>query len=268
MKNIEKIKSELAKRGINAEEVEIFKNGIRCMGFQIMTDLNVRPIVYYSQDETLSTFMEKIYVAMRQLPEFKIDVLKDRDFVLSNLFVSVQRKCVQEDVLSRNYLNVEVIMRLHINFGDVEEGSIKVSETLLDYAGISIEDAWKVAGENTKKKIFIKSMATILEMPEELFPEPLYVATTNNYVDGASALLYSDIFRKFCQNKGWSSCIILPSSTQEVLIVPDEDEFYYAGFAHIVNEVNNTVVDSMIQLDPVVYRYDIFADKIEIVAEV
>lgn len=269
MKNFDNIKNELAKRGINAEEVEVIKNGITCVGFQIMTDSNVRPVVYYSQNETLNSFMDKIYVAMRQLPDFDIAVLEDRDFVLSNLYVTVQRRCNQADVLTRDYLNLEVVMRLHISLDDQDKsGSIKVSSTLLEMAKISIEDAWKAALCNMKSTISVRSMAAVLGMPEELFPVPFHVVTTENGMDGASALLYPEIFKLFCQQHGVDACIILPSSTQEVLVVPDEDGNSYDDFAMMVNKVNNTEVDPIIQLDPVVYRYDIISNKIKIVAEV
>ena len=269
MKNFDNIKNELAMRGISAEQVEVVKNGIPCVGFQIMTDSNVRPVVYYSQTETISSFIDKIYAAMRQLPDFDLEVLKDRDFVLSNLYVTVQRKGDQEDVLFRNHLNLEVVMRVRVSFDNQEEsGSIKVSSALLEMAGITIEDAWRVALCNMKSMISVRSMAAVLGMPEELFPAPFHVVTTENGMDGASALLYPDIFESFCQQHEVDACIILPSSTQEVLVVPDEDENCYDEFAMMVNEVNNSEVDPMIQLDPVVYRYDIVSNEIKIVAEV
>ena len=269
MKNLDNIKNELAKRGINAEAVEVVKNGITCVGFQIMTDSNVRPVVYYSQNETLNSFMDKIYTAMRQLPDLDLAVLEDRNFVLSNLYVTVQRKCNQANVLTRDYLNLEVVMRLHITLDDQDEsGSIKVSSALLEMAEISIEDAWKAALCNMKSTISIRSMAVVLGMPEELFPAPFHVVTTENGMDGAAALLYPEVFKSFCQANEVDACIILPSSTQEVLVVPDEEGTCYDDFAMVVNEVNNTEVDPMIQLDPVVYRYDIASNEIKIVAEV
>lgn len=188
MMNIENIKNELAVRGIKAEQVEVVKNGISCVGFQIITNSNVRPVVYYSQNETLSSF--------------------------------------------------------------------------------SIEDAWKAALNNMKSAISVRSMAAVLGMPEELFPAPFHIVTTENGVDGASALLYPEIFNTFCQQHEIGECIILPSSTQEVLVIPDKkDGICYDDFARMVNEVNNTEVDPMIRLYPVVYRYDIVSNMIKIVAE-
>lgn len=268
-KNLENIKNELAMRGIRAEEVEVVKNGISCVGFQIITNSNVRPVVYYSQNETLSSFMEKIDAAMKHLPDFNFAVLKDKDCVISNLYVTVQRRCEQHDVLAFDYLNLEAVMRLRISFDDQEErGSIKVSSLLLEMAGITAEDAWEAALCNMKTAICVRSMAAVLGMPEELFPAPFHVVTTENGMDGASALLYPEIFNSYCQQHEIDACIILPSSTQEVLVVPDEDGICYDDFAGMVNEVNNEEVDPMIRLDPVVYRYDIVSNEIKIVAEV
>lgn len=269
MMNIENIKNELAVRGIKAEQVEVVKNGISCVGFQIITNSNVRPVVYYSQNETLSSFMEKIDAAVKHLPDFNFVVLQDKDYVISNLYVTVQRRCEQDDVLAFDYLNLEAVMRLRISLDDQEErGSIKVSSSLLEMAGISIEDAWKAALNNMKSAISVRSMAAVLGMPEELFPAPFHIVTTENGVDGASALLYPEIFNTFCQQHEIGECIILPSSTQEVLVIPDKkDGICYDDFARMVNEVNNTEVDPMIRLYPVVYRYDIVSNMIKIVAE-
>lgn len=268
MKNLENIKNELVKRGISAEQVEIVKNGVSCVGFQIMTNSNVRPVVYYSQNETVKSFMDKVYVAMKQMPDIDIDVLKDKDFVLSNLYVTVQRRSGQEEVLKRDYLNLEVVMRLRIRIEDQEEsGSLKVSPSVLEMSGVTIENAWTVALSNMKSLISIRSMASVLGVPDELFPVSFYIVTTENGMDGASALLYPEIFKSFCQQYGIDSCIILPSSTQEVLVFLDEECSRYNDFAMMVNEVNNMEVDPVIQLDPVVYRYDTITDAIKIVAE-
>lgn len=268
MKYIEKIESELAKRGINAEKVEVFKNGIRCDGFQIMTNSNVCPVVYYSEGETINAFLQKVYSAMREIPDLDLDTLRNKDFVKSHLYVSVHRRSNGKDVLSRNHLNLEVVMRLHIFDNQDERGSIKVSSSLLAMSGLSIDDAWKIALANTKALISIRSMASVLGVSEELFPTLFYIATTDNGMDGASALLYVEIFKDFCIKHKIDACIILPSSTQEVIIVPDEGCVCYKDFAVIVNDINNTNVDPLIQLDPVVYRYDLCSNMIKIVAEV
>ena len=67
--------------------------------------------------------------------------------------------------------------------------------------------------------------------------------------------------------QGIESVLILPSSTQELLIIPENDNVCYADFASMVDEVNRAEVDPLIQLDPVVYRYDLESDSIKIVAE-
>lgn len=270
MKNIEKIKSELAKRGINAEKVVVFKNGIRCDGFQIMTNSNVCPVVYYSEGETINAFLQKVYFALRGIPDLDLDMLRNEDFIKSHLYVSVQRRSNGHDVLSRNYLNLEVVMclRLHLFDDRDEQGSIRVSSSLLAMSDLSIDNAWEIALKNTQSLISIRSISSVLGVSEDLFPTLFYVATTDNGMDGASALLYVEIFKDFCLKHKIDACIILPSSTQEVMVLPDKGYGCYKDFAVIVNDINNTNVDPLIQLDPVVYRYDLCSDMIKIVAEV
>lgn len=267
MMNLENIKKELAARGIEADQVEVVKNGVSCVGFRIVTGTSIAPIVYYSQQETLENFMLRINEALSHTLDFNIEELLKPAYILQNLYVSVQRFSEEEDLVKKKVLNIEAYLRIYVDFSEKEEnGSIKVSKDLLRMSGLSEEKVWDQANKNMASAFRVRSMAAVLGMPEELFPAPFYVVTTQNGIDGASALLYPEIFKNFCKEYGIGSVVILPSSTQEVLIIPEDDSMCYADFADMVNEVNNTEVDPKIQLDPVVYRYDLESDEIQIVA--
>lgn len=79
--------------------------------------------------------------------------------------------------------------------------------------------------------------------------------------------MFPDLFRAFCDDQAITSCIILPSSTQEVLLARDDGRIDYHDYAMMVREINEAEVDPLIQLDPVVYRYDFDSGVIQIVAE-
>lgn len=266
--NFDNIKMELAARGIEAEQVMVTKNGVPCVGFRIVTGTNISPVVYYSQQETIESFLLRINKALTQIPDISVDCLSDRDYLLKNLYVSVQKVGNENHLVKRKIMNFEAFLRIKvIVLRDGEVGSIKVTDALLDMSGISVDEAWNRAISNMVDAFSVRSMAAVLGLSEELFDEPFYVVTTKSGVDGAAALLYPKIFRNFCLEKGIESALILPSSTQEVLIIPEDVDVDYVDFANMVNEINNTEVDPMIQLDPVVYRYDINSDSIQIVAE-
>lgn len=265
---IANIKRELEAKGIRANYVELIKNGITCKGFQIITDSKISPLIYCSENETVNEFLSKVDAALKQVKEFDISILEDKAYVLRNLNVSVQRKSHSRYVVNRDFLNLEAIMRVRINCdNDNCIESVAVSENLLNLLGISINEAWNRAIENMASELKIQSMASILGIPEEFFPDKHYVVTTNRGVDGAAALLHPLTFRRFCFQHGIRSCLILPSSTQELIIICDNQQYSYMELAELVQDVNATAVDSVLQLHPTVYRYDLQSDDIRIVAE-
>lgn len=264
----ERINEALVARGIDAEQVEVTKNGIPCVGFRIITGTNVSPIVYYSQQDTLESFFERINEAVAQTPEFDLDCLKDKEYVSRNLRVSVQKTSNDNSLIKKPVLNIEAFLRIKAgSLGDGDIGSIRVTDALLSMCGVSADDAWMWASINMEKTFNVRSMADVLGLPDDLFPNPFFVVTTEDGIDGASSLMFPEIFRNFCLTMDLDAVLILPSSTQEVLLIPENVGADYSEFAEMVDTVNRTEVDPLIQLDPVVYRYDIESDDIQIVAE-
>ena len=268
--NLENIRRELEARGIEAEQVEVVKNGIECIGFRLVTDTNISPVVYYSGSETVESFMIRIEAALKETPTFDLEKLNDREYVMENLYVSVQRISDDEKQVKRQILNAEAILRVQVTFeNNTESGSIRVTQDFLKSLEIPAEEAWAQAMANMRPVFRVVCMADLLGVPKEDCEAPFYVVTTETGTDGAAALLFRDIFRDFCRRHETESVVILPSSTQEILLLP-EDEFSisYEELAHMVDEINRAQVDPVIQLDPVVYRFDLDSDDIGIVAEV
>ena len=93
-------------------------------------------------------------------------------------------------------------------------------------------------------------------MPEEMMGDVLfYVATYQDKAYGAGILAIPEVLHSFCESKGYSRINILPSSTEEIIILPDE-EADPETLAALVDDVNTSTVDEVLQLDPAVYLYD------------
>lgn len=266
-RNIENIKRELKVRGIQSEQVHVVKNGVSFDGLRIDNGTNISPVVYWSPGESMEDFVAKIGEALRRPLDISAEYLTDREYLLRNIYVSVQKVGNETHLIKRKVMNLEAILRVKVNIlKNGEIGSFKVTDELLKASNISTNEAWDCAIGNMANEFIIKSLDAIFGFPEEK-DSLFYIVTTKNCVDGASALLYPQIFRNFCRKKGVESVLILPSSTEEVLIVQEAVDIGYANFAQMVKEVNNTAVARSQQLDPVVYRYDIKSNCIQIVAD-
>ena len=89
----------------------------------------------------------------------------------------------------------------------------------------------------------------------------MYVLTNREKLYGASAMLYSEKMKGLADRLG-SDLLILPCSTHEVLLLPDDCDHDYEPYKKMVHAVNTTQVDPEEILSFNLYRYD--RDKAEI----
>lgn len=255
----------LAKAGIEAAEVEIVKNGIVCTGYQIDNGTNVKPVIYFSEEETVEAFVERALDASKlPAPEIDGEDIISRERLLQNTILCVQKQGT-ESIVKKEYLNLELYLRVEVDMiDDGTKGSIKITPQILEKAGLSSEELFAAAKSNSIKKASVRTMAEVIGMPEELFGEtPFYVATYDGMCHGAGIIALSEVLHKFCESKAYKGLLILPSSTEEILLLPDITEDV-TSLAEMVNQVNTETVDAVLQLEPVVYRYDDATRKVSI----
>ena len=270
MRNFEKgILEALKKEGVDAEQVTVTKNGVPCKGFRIITsDGQVSPVVYFSEEETISEFVARVHRIMAEkLPEIPTQKMTDWKYVRDNIFLSLGKRGTEE-VVKKQYLNLELQIRLRLDLGPDQSGTIRVTEKLIEATGVSEEDFWKAAEKNTASAAFICSMAELLGLYADN-DDTLYVATTH-LPGGASVLYLSDLFRQYCEEHGEGMCYILPSSTEEVIVIAGSklrDDMDVSDLAYMVNEINTAQVDPILQLEPVVYQYTVSSREIKMICK-
>lgn len=282
MKHLEKqIKEELRTRGIELgiEEVEVLKNQVPCVGLRIINPArpDVSPIVYYSPTESLEEIMDKIFRADAcDAPNFNLSTLTDPGYLADHLYLSITKRNGESgNILRRPYMNVDLIMKVALDT-EVDPGTVsaKLTSEMLENAGLSEEAAWEFAKANSTRTATIRTMVEILQsmgFPVEAGDVPMYVASCNDGSDGAAVLALPDVFRRFCEEREMKELYILPSSTQELIILPADSAPETGTMVHLVDEINRGEVDPMIQLDPAVYIYrlsDNIIDIVEVLEEV
>lgn len=264
MTHIDKLKKELGARGydLSLEPVEVTKNKVTCTGIRIIDAIhpNVSPIVYYSAAETAETILERILDAVgREAPAFAAGKICDKDYLASHLYLAVSRRGGEmEDVVAGEYLNLDLIMKVVVSgeIGDLELGITKLTYSLLEAAGMTEDEAWAHAFANTGKTVQVCSIAEALGIPEDVPGNmQMYVASTNHGSDGASVIAFPEVLEELCLENGFDALYVIPSSTQEMLVVPYSDTVSVEDLVQMVYEVNAGMVDPLIQLDPAVYQF-------------
>ncbi len=94
---------------------------------------------------------------------------------------------------------------------------------------------------------------------------PMYVLTNQRNLNGATSIIYKDILNRIAKVVG-ERYYILPSSINEVIIVPDNDMFKTDDLMDMVRSVNKECVASNEILSDRVYHYP--EDRFEITAPV
>ena len=83
----------LKESGITVKEVETVKNGVSCTGYQIDTGTNIKPVVYYSPDETIEAFVARVCeIAKKPVPQVDVEMITSRKYLLEKSFICLQKK--------------------------------------------------------------------------------------------------------------------------------------------------------------------------------
>lgn len=235
-----------------------------------------------SFQDALSEVAEKI---QREPPAaFDMDVLRNYEVAKERLFIRVcgveQNQELLENVPHRR--EEDLAVTYHLLFGETEDGTVAgalITDSLLKTYGVTEEQLHQDAMENSQKlfpakflpmrnimqEIFHTQMiesgvpeAMAQVMMESMMPQdehPMYVLTNEQKVNGAGVLFYPEMMDKIGDTLG-SDYIILPSSTHEVIIVPDDGSFTALEMQDMVAEVNSTEVEPEERLTDESYHYD------------
>ena len=272
MLNIEKLKEILKEEGIESEQITITKNNVLCQAIRIILPEHpsVSPVIYYNSEETLESFLFKIH-AVLDLGDPQIDVKKltDLDYVKSHLTLGIQRKSTNTNLVKKEILSLELYMKITLELKNTDEiGTCKLNRNLQEQLNVSEKELWEAAFANTVSHYSLKSMYQLCGIDDN--DDCMMYVVTSSLQNAATALCFPALFKKFCDEKGEDGCYILPSSIEELIVLP-HSAVQRAGMrasdlANMVQSVNEEVVEPEIQLDPVVYFYDCTLNEIDIIS--
>lgn len=269
---MENVKKLLQEENISGEVVTIPKNGIDYHGIRLSIPDSpfVSPVVYYSCNDSREDLIERIHsVLQMEVPSINPNRLNDWEYLKKHLYVGVQRQTCDFSIVKHKFLNLECYLYIVMDIGNEEKiGSIKLKKDFVSRLNIPEAIFWRTAFRNTASSYSFMTMADILQQSTGL-SDIMYIVTSE-YGKAASALTFPILFHRFCEEKEENSCYILPSSTEDLIILPGSflaaSQIDPVDLANLVYEINQDVVDPMIQLDPIVYYYDVVSKQVKIIS--
>ena len=244
--------------------------------------------MFYEQMQDVQMNIEDIMERMAEVVQITpmdidMDILTDYEKAKENLFIRVSDADRNQEMLSKvphtRVENLAITYHIFANSGADGIASAIVNNEMMKLFGISKDQLHQDALENSPKvfPVKIESMDKMMEnmmrndmraagikeedidqMMEEMYQNmavPLTIVTNEQMLDGASVLFYPGQMDQIGELlKG--DYYILPSSTHEMLVLPDNGEMTSRELKHMVMEVNNSEVRPEEKLADEVYHYD------------
>ena len=246
---------------------------------------NISPTIYINDmykkyqdcgdlEETLMAacdFMERAY---EQAPVVDVDsIMKDaNEKIVFQLINTEQNKTFLEQVPHREFQDLSIVYKVIISADKDAVQSSKITNEFAKRLGMSEEQLFKCAAENTRRLFppVVRSMNDIMKemfardgMPQEIAdmmiaeipPEQtMWVISNEKGINGAASMLYENELHELAESLE-SDLYILPSSVHEVIAV-SSDMGSPEMLAQMVVEVNMQEVSLDERLSNQVYHYD------------
>ena len=259
---------------------------VRTEGQRTSPTLNLNMFYQKMQDVhmDMKDIMEKMADVVQIIPiDIDMDLLTNYEKAKENLFIRVSDADRNQEILSNvphtRVENLAITYHIFANSGVDGIASTIVTHEMMRLFGVSKDQLHQDALENSPKLFPVKvdSMDKMMEnmmrndmraagvkeedidqMMEEMYQTmrvPLTIVTNEQMLDGAAVLFYPGQMDQIGELlKG--DYYILPSSTHEMLGLPDDGEMTSRELKRMVMAVNNSEVRPEEKLADEVYHYD------------
>jgi hypothetical protein len=219
------------------------------------------------------------------LYEFNPDDFLNEEKIVQKLIVKLVGKEHNNEYLS-DAVYIDVFPGLVAVFYvliSVEENGIlstKLNRRVFKRLDISLDKAFEIALQNTIK-IFPAKVVSITKLIRNKFGEDIediipsadaencmagkmFVLTNNKELNGATALLYPNVLRNFCNEHKFEKVILIPSSIHELILLEYDKTMLPDDMKSMVEDANNMVVMPEEVLSNNVYIYDAGINQISL----
>ena len=215
-------------------------------------ETNITPNIYLwdgYEDEPLDKVVDKIIKAYEQYKvngTINIDFITDWEKVKGKILIQLVNPKTNEKYLENlvtyPFLDLTAIFYITV-FVDKNSGigNVKVRNDFLEKWGVTAEEIFNTAVENTREEVMIEDMAEMfkamgLPVPEMDDAAPMIILSNKSKVNGAGVLPSAvEMIRE-----RYGKCYILPSSIHEMIILPDDGNQNTEEINDMICAVNET----------------------------
>lgn len=247
-------------------------NGVVLKGVSIKSDDSaLAPVFYLDDHETTSSAVERIIATYEETNDVCFDtnsILRYEDVkdLLTLILVNKEMNIdILDNYIGEDFCDLRTIVTVYL---EGIGGTIKVTKDLVKAWGVSEETVIADARHGLlSQKSIIMGLGDMLEeiVDEDMADIPIYVMTNKSKTYGANRLLDEEALYLFSEIHN-SDIIIIPSSTHELLLVPEA--LQNAGDIEYINNmiqsVNMTEVDEKDILADHAYYYSSSTRQISI----
>ena len=193
----------------------------------------------------------------QKILEELLKAVSKKDFLREYLYISLRNKerCKGEITRPNKYLeNINDVMSVELSTSSGVLGRLEVKKTLLQKAGMSVEEAWEIARANTINKEAINPYADELLEAAEVVEDDLQsikeikkivkevcgnmtVITSKSKYDGAGAIYATEKLKQFANG---SRLLIIPNSIHELIAMRYEVGMDIVELNKIIRNTNKT----------------------------
>lgn len=184
---------------------------------------------------------------------FFTDFHRIKDALFLKIINTEKNEELLSQVPSRKFLDLSLVVYCDLSAFLEMNATVLVKNSHLESLGISKEELFNVATNNTRNmKILKKDIAEVIMSMEKnrgavVDNQPdfhsaydkIYVMTNKDMVFGAVTMIFDDVLDEFIMEK-YSGVYIIPSSIHEVLLVPDLGNMDRDNLNSMIREVNLT----------------------------
>lgn len=230
----------------------------------------------YQEGSKLSSIMESLAESyLKGISQgIKVEAFNS-DQMKENVVIQLVNRDMNADLLKEIPHKIQndlaVVFRWVVNKDfNVGIGSVLIKNTMLEQMGITEDELYEKAKENTLR-LFPPKICSMKEVlmgmadgyvpiedfhVDELNSDlPMYVISNESGINGAAAILYPDVMSEVAAKLG-GNVYLLPSSIHETIAVPVNIGLTVRDLERMVQDVNQDVVSENEVLSNHVYLFD------------
>lgn len=236
--------------------------------------VNTSPVVYIDNVYTYYTSCKNIDMVLKKAADIitgGFNMVTDKyvynnnikDNIVLVLINAEANKELLKTIPHIKFLDLAFIFRWIITKNEYGFSGSIINNSLAKNIDLDTDELFELAKANTRrllppKMVTLKNALKAMNAPKDLLdntPEyPVFVLSNIYCVEGAAYIAFDDILSKI-KNKFNENFYILPSSINEVLIIPES--FVTPDFVkEMIRNVNTTVLDKTDMLSDNIYFYD------------